>query len=144
MSSKWNKGQSLQPPPKICRKQPEGWKYTDFLFPVYPLQAYVYWVDPHSPLDGSVAGQTTLDPFEVWEIHYGVIEGDPHRIEIDLIYTEATGWFSLVIQLYQGTFQLGSVEKHWQEPPPDIPWETRLFVWDDPASSFYVECRIFS
>lgn len=144
MSSRFNKNQALQPTPKICHKGPGGWKYYDFVFPVYPLQAYAYWTDPYTPLDASIAGQTILDPYPASNLHFGVITGDPNHLEIDLIYIPAIEEFTLTIQLMEGTTTLDSVQKIWNEPLPIIPWQTHLITWDPPYQSYYVECRIFS
>ena len=144
MSSRFNKNQVLQPTPKICHKGPEGWKYYDFAFPVYPLQAYAIWTDPFTPLDASISGTTILNPLSTSNLHAGIISGDPNSIEIDLIYDLLNNEFSLVIQLMLGTTILDAVAKTWNEPPPFLPWTAGLFVWNDPATSFYVECKIYS
>lgn len=144
MSSRFNNNQLLQPTPKICHEGPEGWKYYDFAFPVYPLQAYALWTDPFSPLDASISGTTILDPFSASDLHFGTITGDPNSLEIDLIYDLLNNEFSLIIQLMHGTTTLDAVAKTWDEPLPIIPWQAGLFVWDDPTTSFYVECKIYS
>lgn len=144
MSSKFNNNKGLQPTPKICKKGPEGWKWFDFVFLVFPLQAYVYWHDPFSPTDSSISGTTIINPEPPVNLHFGIVEGDPHKIEVDLIYLPATQQFSLILQLTLYGLVIDSRSAFWSEAPPAIPWQSKLFIWNSPPSPVYVEARIFS
>jgi len=144
MNTRFNNNQGLQATPKICRKGPEGWKYFDFFFPDYPLQAFASWQDPFTPLDATISGTAILDPFPASDLHFGIIQGDPNHLELDLIYNAAMQSFSLVIQLMLGATILDSVSAAWSEPSPVVPWKSEYFTWKPPAKSYLVECKIYS
>lgn len=144
MGSKFNKNQTLQPTPKVCAKGPEGWRWFDYVFLVYPLQGYVYWHDPFSPLDATISGTAILDPNPPLNLHFGIVEGSTHNIEVDLIYIPATQQFSLILQLTLGGVVVDSRSHFWTEEPPLIPWDSGLIIWSNPPHPVYVECRIYS
>jgi len=144
MSTKFNNSKNLQPTPKICRKGPDGWKWEDYVFNVYALQAYALWHDPFTPLDASVAGVTILDAYPLQFLHFGIVTGERHTIEIDLLYYPAIEEFTLTLQLCYHGSPIDSVSKTWNEPAPVIPWHTDLIIWRNPPAPRYVECKIFS
>jgi len=144
MSTKWNNSQNLQPTPKVCKKGPDSFPVGTFDFANYPLQAYASWVDPFSPLDAMISGQTILDPNPVLYLHFGTIEGDPNYLEIDLIWNPITEQFGLVVQLLLGLAVIDSVQVNFSEPRPGIPFETELFLFEDPAHTRRVQCKIMS
>ncbi len=144
MSSKFNSRQNLQGTPKVCKKGPTTFPVGTFDFAKYPLQAFASWHDPFSPLDGAISGQTELTPFPGLDLHFGTIEGNPNYLEIDLIWNPLTNEFGLVVQLLLGLAVLDSVQVNFAEPQPGIPFETELFLFEDPTHSRRVQCKIMS
>lgn len=142
MSSKFNNTKALQKPPKICAVGPEGWRWFDYVFLVYPLQAYVSWHDPFSPFDHSIAGTTILEPAPPSNLHFGAVTGGDYSVEVDLIYIPATEQFSLILQLLLSGSVIDDRSHFWTEPLPVLPWSFGLFTWHNPPSPVRVQCKI--
>jgi len=144
VSTKFNNQQRLQPTPAVCKKGPDSFPPGTFDFKQYPLQAYVDWRDPYSPVDAHVLGQTYLRPEPLVNLHFGTVHGDPNYVEIDLIWYPATENFGLVLQMLIAGMVIDSVSAVFTDPPPQIPFQTNMFHWRDPAFSREVYCKIMS
>lgn len=85
-----------------------------------------------------------MDPFPASNLHFGVIGGSDNHLELDLIFNIATETFTYTIQLMQDVITLDSVSVEFTDPQPGIPFETEMFLFENPASTRIVRSRIFS
>lgn len=144
MSSKFNNAPVLQKTPKICKVPPEKLPNELKQFANWTLQAYAKWVDPFSPLDGFIEGQTLLHPYPLAQDHKGIILGNPHSLNLILIYDPDTQIFIYTIELRMSGVLLETAETTWPDAKPLIPFKTDLFKFEDPTKTRTVQSKIFS
>lgn len=144
MSTKWNNGQRLQKTPKVCKKPPLALPPTLETFFGYPLQAYASWSNPFSPTDASIAGMVVLKAFPLSKLHFGKIAGDPHSLEIDLLYDPDSTTFFLTLSLIKGETVVDQRFRQWQNDLPVVPFAAGLFTWNNDGTTVHADCKVLS
>lgn len=144
MSTKWNNAQKLQKTPKVCKKQPPDFPPEFDLFNRYPLQCYVYWSQPFTPVDGSLAGWTTLQAYPESNLHFGSVAATDISIEVDLLYNDVTKVFTLTVQILHYPDILESRSVQFSEPPAKLPFEFGLYTWEPGETTATVRIKILS
>ena len=144
MSSKFNKGQKTQKTPKVCKIPPIPFPPSTQEFEQYPLQAFASWKNPFSPLDTEISGYADLAADATSHIHFGTIKGDPHSLELDLIYDPVTKIFTYTVTLLEGPTVIDDRVITFADPAALLPYEAGMITWDKDGTTDTVRSKIYS